>query len=184
MHIYFKDFSLNDANNLTVICSKCNIFLDEIYLKINEEAISANKLYVNKIVILKKPETDLHPDEQRKLAKYLASLVNKGIKVFITTHSDYILKEFNTLIMLSAFRNNEFKHDKLLEKLNGSKHFKYNKDDYLYIEGATLFDAIKKTKKLIEVKKNIDFGFENCGFNDIIDDMNNAQEIIYYMEAK
>lgn len=46
------------------------------------------------------PELNLHPENQRKVARLLAALVNFGIKVFITTHSDYILKELNTLIML------------------------------------------------------------------------------------
>jgi hypothetical protein len=43
----------------------------------------------------------LHPENQRLITQVLANLVNIGIKVFITTHSDYIIKEFSTLIMLN-----------------------------------------------------------------------------------
>lgn len=53
------------------------------------------------ILIVDEPELNLHPDNQRKLARLFAALVNLGIKVFITTHSYYIVKEFNTLIMLN-----------------------------------------------------------------------------------
>ncbi|MCL2147619.1 MAG: ATP-binding protein, partial [Synergistaceae bacterium] len=50
--------------------------------------------------MIDEPELNLHPANQRRMARLLARLVNAGVKVFITTHSDYILKEFNTLIML------------------------------------------------------------------------------------
>ena len=52
------------------------------------------------ILIIDEPELNLHPANQRRLARLFARLVNAGIKIFITTHSDYIVKEFNTLIML------------------------------------------------------------------------------------
>ena len=41
------------------------------------------------------------------MARLLAMLVNAGIYVAITTHSDYIIKEFNTLLMLHTRRDNE-----------------------------------------------------------------------------
>ena len=47
------------------------------------------------------PELNLHPENQCRLARLFARLVNLGIKVFVTTHSDYIVKELNTLIMLN-----------------------------------------------------------------------------------
>jgi len=52
------------------------------------------------LLIVDEPELNLHPENQRRLARLFARLVNIGIKVFITTHSDYIIKELNTLIML------------------------------------------------------------------------------------
>ena len=51
--------------------------------------------------MIDEPELNLHPDNQRRIARLLARLVNLGIKVFITTHSSYIIKELNTLIMLN-----------------------------------------------------------------------------------
>ena len=52
------------------------------------------------IIFIDEPESNLHPRNQRLLARFLARLVKTGVKVFITTHSDYIVREFNTLIML------------------------------------------------------------------------------------
>lgn len=51
-------------------------------------------------LVIDEPELNLHPDMQRKVARLLARLVNAGIYVAITTHSDYVIKELNTLIML------------------------------------------------------------------------------------
>ncbi len=53
------------------------------------------------MLMIDEPELNLHPANQRRLARFLVSLVNYGVKVFITTHSDTIIREFNTLIMLS-----------------------------------------------------------------------------------
>lgn len=53
------------------------------------------------LLMVDEPELNLHPENQRRVARLFARLVNLGIKVFITTHSDYIIKELNTLIMLN-----------------------------------------------------------------------------------
>ncbi|MFM7714300.1 MAG: AAA family ATPase, partial [Microcystis sp.] len=56
---------------------------------------------IGDLLIVDEPELNLHPENQRRIAKLFARLINIGIKVFITTHSDYIIKEINTLIMLN-----------------------------------------------------------------------------------
>lgn len=53
------------------------------------------------LLMVDEPELNLHPENQRRIARLFARLVNIGIKVFVTTHSDYIIKELNTLIMLN-----------------------------------------------------------------------------------
>ena len=49
------------------------------------------------LLMVDEPELNLHPENQRRIARLFARLVNLGVKVFITTHSDYIVKELNTL---------------------------------------------------------------------------------------
>ncbi len=53
------------------------------------------------MIIVDEPELNLHPENQRKVARLFAMLVNHGIKVFITTHSDFIIKELNLLILFN-----------------------------------------------------------------------------------
>jgi predicted ATPase len=71
------------------------------------------------LLIIDEPELNLHPENQRKIARLLATLVNIGIKVFITTHSDYIIKELNLLIMM----NQESK--RLQELVKKENYFDY-----------------------------------------------------------
>ena len=53
------------------------------------------------LVILEEPESHLHPASQRQMARGIARLVNKGVKVIITTHSDYFVAQLNNLLKLS-----------------------------------------------------------------------------------
>ena len=52
------------------------------------------------LLMMDEPESHLDPSNQILMARLLAFCVNNGIKVLITTHSDYIIKEINNLIML------------------------------------------------------------------------------------
>lgn len=52
-------------------------------------------------LIIDEPELNLHPDNQRRVARVLAKAVNRGFKIMLSTHSDCLIREFNHLIMLS-----------------------------------------------------------------------------------
>ena len=53
------------------------------------------------LVILEEPESHLHPASQRQMARGIARLVNAGVRVIITTHSDYFVGQVNNLLKLS-----------------------------------------------------------------------------------
>jgi|GEM_PF-1708718 len=53
-------------------------------------------------LIIDEPEINLHPTNQITLARILAKLVNRGIKIVMSTHSDYMIREFNNLLMLGS----------------------------------------------------------------------------------
>ena len=54
------------------------------------------------LLMIDEPESHLSPANQIQMARLLVSHVNKGLKILLTTHSDYIIKEINNLIMLSS----------------------------------------------------------------------------------
>ncbi len=64
--------------------------------------------------IIDEPESHLDTTNQIEFARILARMVQIGIKVLITTHSDYIVKELNNLIML----HNDFENrQEVIERL-------------------------------------------------------------------
>lgn len=135
------------------------------------------------LLMIDEPELNLHPENQRRVARLFARLVNIGIKVFITTHSDYIIKELNTLIMLNqggerlrAIAERENYRDS--EMLNPDKVRVYiAEEDLIKLDGAQ-----RKTKCQTLVQADIDskLGIEARSFDKTIEDMNRIQEEIVW----
>ena len=72
----------------------------------------------NRLLIIDEPESHLDPINQMKFARALVRWVKTGVRILVSTHSDYIVKEINNLIMLSRpFKNKT----QLLKDLNYSK---------------------------------------------------------------
>jgi ABC-type transport system involved in cytochrome c biogenesis ATPase subunit len=135
------------------------------------------------LLMIDEPELNLHPENQRRVARLLARLVNLGIKVFITTHSDYIVKELNTLIML----NHDKPHLKRIAEVEGYQQSELLKAEqirvYIAEEAPVLLDGKKrKTKCQTLTPANIDpeMGIEARSFDKTIETMNRIQEDIVW----
>lgn len=99
------------------------------------------------LVIIDEPEMNLHPDNQRVLARLFARLVNKGIRLVISTHSDYIIREFNNVVMAHEINSKksmlegELSYDKS-ELLDRKKidvlYFQFNKKGKVEITNIPL----------------------------------------------
>lgn len=137
------------------------------------------------LLIVDEPELNLHPENQRRMARLFARLVNIGIKVFITTHSDYLIKELNTLIML----NHDKPHLKRIATREG-----YRTEELLSADKVKVYVAeeapvklegkTRKTKILTLVPADIDpeLGIEVSSFDKTIETMNRIQEAIVWGE--
>jgi predicted ATPase len=55
---------------------------------------------VGDLLVIDEPELNLHPQNQRRVARLLARLTNVGINVLVTTHSDCLIKELNLLLLM------------------------------------------------------------------------------------
>ncbi|WP_373701580.1 AAA family ATPase [Porphyromonas loveana] len=63
-------------------------------------------------ILFEEPEAHLHPCMQRKMADLLSMLISHGTYMQITTHSDYILRRLNELIMLGQLKEQYRMEDK------------------------------------------------------------------------
>ena len=127
------------------------------------------------LLMVDEPELSLHPENQRHIARLFARLVNLGIKVFITTHSDYIVKELNTLIML---------HQAKPYHLRISEQEGYQPEETISSEKIKVYIAEKapiqldsnkrKSRHQTLVPANVDQerGIEARSFDTTIDEMN------------
>ena len=136
------------------------------------------------LLMVDAPELSLHPANQRRIARLFARLVNLGVKVFITTHSDYIVKELNTLIML----NHDKPHLKRIAKENGYRQSELIRSDqvkvYMTQEGLVPLEEGQKRRRrgltLVEADVDPVLGIEAPSFDKTIDKMNEILEDIVW----
>ncbi len=117
------------------------------------------------------------------MARLFVSLVNKGMKVFITTHSDYIIKELNTLI---AFHRRTPRLLALAEREN------YKPSEFLNPSRVRVYIAEEATIKPDGMSRKGNYntltmadidpvlGIEAPTFDRSIEEMNRIQDEIYW----
>lgn len=127
-----------------------------------------NELGEGSVLIVDEPEQNLHPDNQRYIARLLCKLVNVGVDVIISTHSDYIIKELNNLILLS----NRFKgYEKLM------KTYGYEESELLKKEDVKGYIFKENTIEPVQVDEE---GMKMDIFDEVINGMNEASDDIYF----
>ena len=113
------------------------------------------------ILIIDEPESHLTLKNQRSMAKLIASIIKLDIKVFITTHSDFLVKELNNLILLS----NSFEGKK--EWLNKNKK-RYSDQDNIQNSDVSVYQAVNgKLEKLKVSNKGIEIPFFDDEINNL-----------------
>jgi hypothetical protein len=119
-------------------------------------------------IIIDEPELNLHPDNQIIMARILARIVNAGFKVLISTHSDYIIKEFNNLVRLNS-KKEEAKE--IMHKYGYEKEELLDKD----ILGVYLFK--NNTAISLEVDE---LGFDVSTIEKVNSELAQISETIYF----
>lgn len=139
------------------------------------------------LLMIDEPELSLHPKNQRRIARLFARLANVGVKVFVTTHSDYIIKELNTLMML----NQDNPRLKKVAEANG-----YQESELITAEQVKVYVAEKallpletgqkrrrRGHTLTPAKIHPTYGIEVPSFDETIEDMNRIQDEIVWGET-
>lgn len=110
-------------------------------------------------LIIEEPESHLHPRAQTKIAITLARLVRAGVRVIITTHSDWLLEQIGNLV-----REGEVM--KLDEELIDTPTTWLTEDEV----GAWRFHTDKPVE---EIKFDLITGFEPQDYGEVAEDLYN-----------
>lgn len=125
------------------------------------------------LVIIDEPELNLHPDSQIALARLFARMINAGLRLLISTHSDYIIRELNNLIMISSHKENvkelavSMEYDVDLESLHPNEV-----GAYLFQQGDDHMVAVKE----LPVEED---GFEVATIDNVIAQLNQQSEELF-----
>ncbi|WP_025771979.1 AAA family ATPase [Thioalkalivibrio sp. HK1] len=119
------------------------------------------------LLMIEEPEINLHPANQVEMARLLARLVNAGLHLVVSTHSDYIVRELNSLIMLNQQGSSGMR-----------KKYRYEEEEVLDPDkvGAYLFDD-----QVIEpIGIFTEDGIYATTFNKVISAQGKSNNDIYY----
>ncbi len=118
--------------------------------------------------LIDEPELNLHPENQRKIARIFARMINYGINIVMTTHSPYIINELNNLIMLNKVSVTDKERI-----MNGNG---IAEDSIIKIKDISSY--LVKNNEIKEMNKG-EFGLEVESFNETVDNLNNLSDDIY-----
>lgn len=123
-------------------------------------------------LIVDEPEIHLHPDNQLLLARVFAQMVNRGLRIIISTHSDYVIREINNLIMLKGIKNTK-------ESIIGEEYTNNMALDYQQIV-AYLFDFAKNGRVIVKPIPVTDTGFKANTIDVTISRQNELSQELFY----
>ena len=107
----------------------------------------------NNVLIIEEPESHLHPGMQVELTRQLARLVDAGIRIIVTTHSEWLLEELANLVKRSELSR---------EKHNGKGTLRPDQ------VGAWLFEPKNRPKGSVIREISLDeSGTYPSGFDDV-----------------
>ncbi len=116
------------------------------------------------VLIIEEPESHLHPGMQAAFTRQLAAVVRAGVRVMITTHSDYVLEELANLVRMSELPESQ------QAGLEGAE-FALEPEEV----GVWLFEPRKRPKGTVvkEIKLDTDSGSFPAGYSNVTEALYN-----------
>lgn len=110
------------------------------------------------VLIIEEPEAHLHPKMQVEFIRQLAAVVHAGIRVMLTTHSEWVLDELTNLVRLSEL-------PKTRRRGIAGADFALSRDQV----GVWLFEPKQRPRGSVvkEIPCDVEYGGFRSGFDEI-----------------
>ena len=108
--------------------------------------------------MIEEPESHLHPAMQVALTRHLAAAVHAGVRILVTTHSEWVLDELTNLVRLSGL-------PQVRRRAMSGADYAISADDL----GVWLFEPKKRPRGSLvkEIRYDDDFGGFRTGFDEV-----------------
>ena len=121
------------------------------------------------VLIVEEPESHLHPAMQVEFTRQIAALVRAGIRVIITTHSEWVLEELDNIVRRSEIPAAEQGKAGVEEPVLGSDEV-----------GVWLFEARNRPKgSVVKEVRLEDTGLFSSGFDEVAAALHNEWADIF-----
>ncbi|MBR1392090.1 MAG: ATP-binding protein [Lachnospiraceae bacterium] len=94
--------------------------------------------------IIEEPESHLYPDAQKKIAQFIAAAKENGNNILVTTHSPYILGEFNNLLYANNIREH-VSQERLETIINRYQWLEFSNVSGYYLEKGTISSCLDES---------------------------------------
>lgn len=115
-------------------------------------------------LLIEEPEISLHPQLQWQVARVMIRLLNEGLPIFVTTHSDIILQHINNMIKVAKLEDKE-------QFLSATE---YDEQDILNESDINVYQFCVEEHQKTQIMKLPcgDYGFEALTFIDTLQKLN------------
>lgn len=154
-----KSLSLSFHQSSSIVKTLASLIL---YLK--------HKAVENDLIIIDEPELNLHPNNQILLTRIFSKLIKKGLRIILSTHSDYIIREFNNILMISQ-------GDAEIKKL-AYEEFGYSESEIFEVDDINVYLFNFKNQKSLKADvKKLTKSLNGFNIKSIDDTIENQSEI-------
>lgn len=107
---------------------------------------------VKKFYIIEEPESNLFPESQQYITKFLGLIANHGNPMLINTHSPYVLGELNNMVYAGTISGRE-KKKRTFDVIEKECQLKFESLQAFFVEDGLLTDCLDYEIKQIDNTK-------------------------------